>query len=164
MHSSKIRPGVFDFSSFGLNLIFNVHQAIILRDPLSPRRRARLQMASPQSNRQIRNEIIRRFSTPVTHKDSPSITERKIRRSDSFSDGADLVNFEKETVTSSFPLRFLHTFHIRNGEIIANDLGHILHTSFLCHETRPAGPIVFREGIFEKDYWVFCNQLTIEIR
>jgi hypothetical protein len=75
---TKVLPRIQTPLLLPLQLILNIHMPIILRDCLAPRRSPRLQMSRSQSNRDIRNEIVRRFSRPMRNEDAPAEAECQI--------------------------------------------------------------------------------------
>ena len=59
------------------DLIFNIHQSIVLSNPLTSTWAARLQMTRSQANGQISNEIVLSLSGSVGYENAPAVTVRQ---------------------------------------------------------------------------------------
>lgn len=70
------RPPVSIIRIRSLELILDVHQPIVLDNPLSPARAARFEMPRAQPDREVRDEIVRRLSRPVRDEDAPAVAVR----------------------------------------------------------------------------------------
>ena len=72
VYSPKLHSGIHDLRTRRLDLILNIHQAVILGDPLPAARTSRFQVARPQPHGQIGNEVIGRLAGSVRDEDAPA--------------------------------------------------------------------------------------------
>jgi len=154
---SEVHTSILDFLSLGADLILDIHEAVILRDSLSPSRCTRLQVPGPETNGQVGDKVIDSFAGAVGDEDTPAVAEGEIGSLNSFRDGTDLVYFQQETITSPPLPRHLHPLHIRNRQIITHNLRQMQVLS-IFHELRPGLPIILCEGIFQQDNRVLRQQ------
>ncbi len=78
MGSSKVGACILDFLTQCPDLVLDIHESVVLHNSLSSGWSASLQVASSQTNCQVRDEIIRRLSRAMGDEDTPAVAEGEI--------------------------------------------------------------------------------------
>lgn len=109
-------------------------------------------MPRPNPHDQIRNQIIRALPTPMTHKHTPRVPKRLLRRRHGLAHRPNLIDLQQQPVTRLLPVRQRDALRVGGEQVVADQLD-----GAVAVEVDPGLPVVLGERVFEEDNRVFVQ-------
>ncbi|TYZ50787.1 hypothetical protein PybrP1_012753, partial [[Pythium] brassicae (nom. inval.)] len=128
-------------------LLLDAQQLVVLGEALRAARRARLDLAGAQPDRQVRDERVLRLTRPVARHDGPTGLLGHRHGLNALRDRADLVHLEQQRVARLQVDRLLHARRVRDREVVAHNL-HV--RADLLRELDPRVPVVLVERVLDR--------------
>ncbi|ETW06711.1 hypothetical protein H310_02889 [Aphanomyces invadans] len=141
---SEVVAGVH---GLGAHFFFNTEQLVVLGEAFRAARSTSLDLAGAQTNSQVGNERVFRFTTAVGRHDAPA---RLLRHGDSFNrfpNRPDLVDLEQQGIARLFFNRLLDAGGIGHGQVVTNNLDM---AADRAGELLPRSPVILVKGVFNR--------------
>src|SRR5262245_56336528 len=128
-------------------VVFDTQELVVLRHPVRPARRSRLDLARVCRHRDVRDRHILGLATAVADDGRQPVALGQLNGVQRFAERADLVHLDENAVPGLLVDASLQPLDIGNEQVVANQLDL---AAQLDRQLSPAVPVVLRQAILNR--------------